>query len=754
MNVYPLWESPFGFPFFVRYSIKNAMYISNDHATESPKSKDALIHVPSNHPPVFSIKILYLPRFCLTKAHGYVIIKLYFAVIPLIFAGMVIRMNKRRICIFMLCICLFLTGLCSASVSAASVTKIESWQIILVNPWNALPKDYSVTLKTVSGSYKVDERCYADLTQMMKDCKAAGYSPLIISAYRTQAQQESLYNRKVNSLRNEGYSLAEAKKKAATSVAIPGTSEHQLGLALDIVDANYQSLTASQAKRPTQKWLMNNCWKYGFTLRYPEDKTAITGIIYEPWHYRYVGHAVAKIMHETGLTLEEYLEALTKTPTVTAFNAASTGKIQLKWYPLPEAKEYEIFRADAENGPYVKLRSHSTVQYQNSSVTTGQTYFYQVRAVYADGSTSAFSTPVSIACAPAQPQVTISNTADGRIRLTWADVEGAAQYEIYRADSQSGPYTKITSTSGTSCTNVDPQSGGTYFYKVRAVCADGVTASAFSAPVSGNSQLAAPYVTAENIPATGKIKLTWKAVNGAAKYEIYRATNPDGPYSKMSPTTGTAYTSVSITPGITYYYRVRAVAKDGTVSAYHTVSKTCCPAQPKVTLTNTAAGRIQLKWEAVSGATGYEIYRADAPDGTYAKLRTHTSTVYQNTSIEFSKTYYYKVNAVCDNAAAKSAFSAPVSGKRILETPKVRISLTDAGKPRLDWNAVDGAVQYEIYRATSKSGTYSKMSPTTGTYYQNPSASSGKTYYYKVRAISADGTIDSPFCAPVSIRTK
>ena len=102
-------------------------------------------------------------------------------------------------------------------------------------------------------------------------------------------------------------SRAKAEVEAAKSVAVPNTSEHQIGLAVDIVDANNATLTSAQAKTATQKWLMENCWRYGFILRYPEGKSDITGIIYEPWHYRYVGYALAKELHFSGMTLEEYL---------------------------------------------------------------------------------------------------------------------------------------------------------------------------------------------------------------------------------------------------------------------------------------------------------------------------------------------------------------------------------------------------------------------------------------------------------------
>ena len=183
----------------------------------------------------------------------------------------------------------------------------EDWQILLVNPWNEIPEDYKVTLKALPDGQKVDERAYEDLNAMLNACREAGLRPKVCSAYRTQAKQTYLYNNKIARLRNAGYSKAAAQEEAGRWVARPGTSEHQLGLALDIVSQSYQALTKKQEQTKEQKWLMEHCWEYGFILRYPNDKSEITGIGYEPWHYRYVGKDVALDIRDSGLCMEEYL---------------------------------------------------------------------------------------------------------------------------------------------------------------------------------------------------------------------------------------------------------------------------------------------------------------------------------------------------------------------------------------------------------------------------------------------------------------
>ena len=183
----------------------------------------------------------------------------------------------------------------------------SQWNLILVNKWNPIPENYSPTLKQLENGHAVDERCYSDLQKMMDDCRNAGLSPLICSSYRTQEKQEELFERQTDKWIVQGYSQENAKVQAAKLVAIPGTSEHQLGLAVDIVDTANQNLDESQEKTEVQKWLINNSYKYGWILRYPNEKSEITGINYEPWHYRYVGKKAAKEIYDADICLEEYL---------------------------------------------------------------------------------------------------------------------------------------------------------------------------------------------------------------------------------------------------------------------------------------------------------------------------------------------------------------------------------------------------------------------------------------------------------------
>ena len=183
----------------------------------------------------------------------------------------------------------------------------DAWQLRLVSAAHPLPEDFEVPeLTKLKGGHAIDSRVYPALQQMMDDCRAAGLNPVICSSYRTHDKQEELFRKKVNTLRKQGYSQEEAETEAARWVARPGTSEHETGLAVEIVDKSYQLLDEKQEQTPVQQWLMAHCAEYGFILRYPVEKSDLTGIGYEPWHYRYVGVEAAKAITEQGLCLEEY----------------------------------------------------------------------------------------------------------------------------------------------------------------------------------------------------------------------------------------------------------------------------------------------------------------------------------------------------------------------------------------------------------------------------------------------------------------
>ena len=346
------------------------------------------------------------------------------------------------------------------------------------------------------------------------------------------------------------------------------------------------------------------------------------------------------------------------------------------------------------------------------------------------------------------PSVTGGNDSQGRPTLKWNAVTGAAKYEVYRARSKDGDYIKYSTQTSTGYTNsAYLTSGSTYYYKVRALDANG-TAGPWSDVVAVTCRLGltAPTVTGGN-DSQGRPTLKWDKVAGAAKYEVYRSYSQNGNYSKYSTQTSTGYTNSSyLTSGSTYYYKVRALDANGTAGPWSDVVAVTCRlglTAPSVTGGNDSQGRPTLKWNAVTGAAKYEVYRARSKDGDYIKYSTQTSTGYTNSAyLTSGSTYYYKVRALDANGTAGPWSDVVAVTCRLgLTAPTVTGGNDSQGRPTLKWNAVSGAAKYEVYRARSKDGDYIKYSTVTGTSYTNISyIENGNTYYYKVRALKSDGT--------------
>ena len=447
-----------------------------------------------------------------------------------------------------------------------------------------------------------------------------------------------------------------------------------------------------------------------------------------------------RVRNRADVVCTEVAQTVIDAPVIATSNNAKTGKIQVTWDAVEGAEAYSIYRATAKDGKYTKMYTTSNTTYTNTLTTAGEYYYYYVVAVAADGTKSAHSNIAGRTCDLPCPVVTASNNAkSGKICLTWDAVEGAEAYSIYRATAKDGQYTKMYTTSNTTYTNTTAEAGVTYYYKVVAVAAKTAANSAASSIVSRTCDLARPVVTVSNNAKSGKVCLTWDAVDGAEAYSVYRATSKGGLYTKMYTTSSTTYTNTTAEAGVTYYYKVVAVAAKSVANSASSsiVSRTCDLARPVVTASNNPkSGKVCLTWNAVEGAEAYSVYRASTKDGQYSKMYTTSNTTYTNTTAEVGVTYYYKVVAVAAKTAANSAPSSTVS--RTCDLPQVKSvtgKLNQQGRPNLTWTPVEGAVAYKVYRAETENGKYELMKTTTGTSYTNTKDIDGRSYYYYVVAV-------------------
>lgn len=216
----------------------------------------------------------------------------------------IVKLLKIVVVIYLLLVLCQLIGDAYSRLSVThKISVSEEWNLIVVNVWNELPEDYSVELTELSNGQKVDSRIYPYLQEMFDAAREEGVYPVVREGYRTAEEQQEILEDRIQTYINQGYSRSRAERTAKEWVAIPGTSEHQLGIAVDI--------NADKTKRSNDEvytWLAENAYKYGFILRYPMGKQEITGTSYEPWHYRYVGIEAAYEINERGICLEEYFE--------------------------------------------------------------------------------------------------------------------------------------------------------------------------------------------------------------------------------------------------------------------------------------------------------------------------------------------------------------------------------------------------------------------------------------------------------------
>ncbi len=199
----------------------------------------------------------------------------------------------------------------------------DDWRLMLVNKQHPIPEDFEVELGRIHNGHMVDRRITGQLDEMLSAAKEDGVKLLVISPYRTTAKQKQLFDKKVKKAMKQGMSYLQAYKETAQVVTIPGFSEHETGLAVDLSTKDHITLDAEYSETEGGKWLSKHCAEYGFILRYPVGKEEITGIEFEPWHFRYVGKKAATYIMDHDLTLEEFVHQLRE-------KEAKDGKVDSK----------------------------------------------------------------------------------------------------------------------------------------------------------------------------------------------------------------------------------------------------------------------------------------------------------------------------------------------------------------------------------------------------------------------------------------
>lgn len=348
--------------------------------------------------------------------------------------------------------------------------------------------------------------------------------------------------------------------------------------------------------------------------------------------------------------------------------------------------------------------------------------------------------------------------------LTWEPVDGAASYLVSGCLYEELEWNLQDlgeTTETTFIYAVEP--GNKYIFSVNSWDAEGNVSPENSndvivdCPLPEPEAIAAPTVKASNNADTGKVQLTWNAVDGAKEYKVYRSETKNGSYSLMFTTANTSYTNGSSEVGKRYYYKVMAIAIEGKADSEYSsiVSRTRDLPRTEVTIANVAStGKIKLTWKAVTGAEGYQVYRSTKKNGSYTLMKTVDGTSYTNTSAKAGTKYFYKVRAIHSNKDAYSAYS--VIKSRTCDLPKpvsLKVENSGAKSVKISWGKVSGAAKYQLYRSNSKNGSYKLIKTVTTKYATDTTVAPGKTYYYKVKAICSNTDGNSALSGYVTAKT-
>ena len=352
------------------------------------------------------------------------------------------------------------------------------------------------------------------------------------------------------------------------------------------------------------------------------------------------------------------------TPTVTLRIDDTTGKPVISWNKTANAAQYEIYRSTTgADKSYRIIRRTALLNYTDTTAASGTTYYYVVRAIQGTSPNifrGRFCPAQSIRCAavPGVPDMALTTDIDtGHIVISWSAATDAAQYEVFRSTDGSS-FSSVCRTAALTWTDPNTESGVTYYYKVRGITdsVKGAFCKAQSIAVPG-----VPSMTLSNDSDTGRNVVSWSSVACATEYEVYRSAN-GGDYQSVRRTSALTYTDLDTDYGVTYSYKVRAVYSAAPV----TVCGAFCPAQniaipgvPTMTRScESVTGRSIIRWNSVSYATEYEVYRSTDGENYQSVLLT-TALTYTDLDTSYGVTYFYKVRGV--NGSVKGAFCDPKS---------------------------------------------------------------------------------------------
>lgn len=476
--------------------------------------------------------------------------------------------------------------------------------------------------------------------------------------------------------------------------------------------------------------------------------------------YYYKVTAVSESGSETVVLAEsdEFMIRVARlsTPSVNEVQAVSNDSAVMSWSQVVGAEGYEIWRSYSADGEYSYLKTVAEEETLNTGLVGGLSYYYMVRAYYQEDDTleySAFSDPYAfrmpLSYMEIPENVTVRQTAAGTVLVSWAAVEGADGYNLYRRQGD-GSLVFVKNTLSTSAYNYNLTEGETYEYAVEAYCSTdredivGQKSETVSVTIAS---LATPSIKSVSQSAVSTALISWTNISAADGYELWRSRTEDGVYSRMKSVTGTATSNYNLSAGVTYYYKVRAYVETadgeyeyGAYSAPVPITILSVAKTRLKSVVQADAASAKVTWAYMSGADFYEVWRSVNDNQHYELIRTTSGTAIQDRNLVDGQTYYYKVRAY-DSSGEElvyGEFSDELDVCMIGSPVMVVAEQSGSSSVFLSWDQVESADGYELWRSTD--GTdFSVVKSVVSNATYNYSLSAGETYYYKVRAYRTVG---------------
>ncbi|MGX8773683.1 MAG: fibronectin type III domain-containing protein [Bacillota bacterium] len=437
-------------------------------------------------------------------------------------------------------------------------------------------------------------------------------------------------------------------------------------------------------------------------------------------------------------------------------SAADGNSITLKWNAYSGATGYQVYRTPSTSEAFTYALSVNSTSCKRTGLTSGKSYYYKVRAYKKDSkgkvTYSKFSPVVTGTTKTFNPasQVSgllVSSYNESSVSLKWTPYDAATGYEVYKAASKDGTFNKVMTPAESKCKVTGLKTKETGYYKVRAFFkkANGTLSYSSYSPVIAATPIKFTEGKIGGYKLSSRtyssVSFVWNSYPEATGYQVYKASTKNGKYTKLNSTKSTAYNRTKLTTNKTCYYKVRAYKKSGGKTIYTKftapIAGTPKLLTPTVSAISSKTG-VNVKWAKVSGATGYEVYRATSQNGSYSKVKSTKKLSFSNTSLKTNKEYYYKVRAYRTISRSKkySSFSSPQLGvKAVISRVSGVSAMSQSDCIGLTWTAVSGASGYEVYRATgSNKNSYTNVGNATTSAFNDFNVANGLTYYYKIRA--------------------